>query len=110
MSNEFERIHTVINFFNKKFQEKTGKKCLTNRNKVKYLVSDMLKDISVEESKNLIQYYLETDKNPTLQKFCFEYDEIAGHKKTSDCDKVTRISLLAETKKSVVEFRERYKN
>jgi hypothetical protein len=110
MENEFEKIHEVINFFNRQFQAKNNRKCLTNRNKVRYLISNMLQDISLEKTKDLIRYYIETDKDPTLQKFCFEYDEIDEQKEASDCDKIRRISLLAETKKSVVEFRERYKN
>lgn len=110
MSNEFLTIHSIITFFNKQFEEKTGRKCLTNRNKVKYLIADILRDIDVEELKSLVKYYIETDKEPSLQKFCFEYDEIAQYKKKADDDKVQRISLLTQTRKSVLEFRERYKN
>lgn len=98
----------MISFFNAEFQKKTGNKCITNRNKVKYLLADILRDIGVEELKSLIKYYVDTDKAPTLQKFCFEYDEILLHKRATEDDKKERISLLATTKKSVVEFRKRY--
>jgi uncharacterized protein affecting Mg2+/Co2+ transport len=70
----------------------------------------MLKDFSTAEIKEIIDFYLKTDKDPSLYRLVYEYDEVVEAMEKEAADLEARKALLAETQKRVQEFRERYGN
>lgn len=102
------KAHSLISCYQTQYKNKYGSPTVVNRNKLQHLVANILKDLSVDETKQLIDFYLETDVNPNLAVFCYEYDEILERKLAEARDLAKRKSLLAETQKTVEEFRRRY--
>ena len=105
---ELTRAHTIITYYQNKYKEKYGQSTVVNRNKVQYLIVNMLKDLTIKEAKELIDFYLETDKHPSLATLCYEYDEVLVKKRLEAKDLEARLNLLSETQKTVEEFRRRY--
>lgn len=105
---ELTRAHTVISYYQTKYKEKYDKPTVVNRNKTQYLVVNMLKDLTIKEAKDLIDFYLKTDKSPSLITLCYEYDDVLEKKASEAKDLENRINLLSETQKAVEEFRRRY--
>jgi hypothetical protein len=105
---EIQTAHAIISYFQKVFKQKFDTTPVVNRNKVVNLIINILKDLSVKEVKELIDFYVKTDKNPRLIYFCYEYDEvqIAMESEHKDLDK--RKALIKQTQKNVEEFRRRY--
>lgn len=105
---DLTRAHTLISYYQKKYKERYGQSTVVNRNKVQYLIVNMLKDLSMAEAKDLVDFYIKTDKSPSLITLCYEYDDVLVKKDQEAKDLENRINLLAETKKTVEEFRRRY--
>lgn len=102
------KAHTVISYYQTKYKQKYGRSAIVNRNKLQYLIANMLKDLSLKELKQLIDFYLETDKNPQLYILCYEYDQVLERMQQEAADLDMRKILLSETQKKVEEFRRRY--
>jgi hypothetical protein len=105
---ELTKAHTIISYYQTQYKNRYGKTATVNRNKVQYLIVNILKDWSVKQVKELIDFYLETDKNPNLSLFCYEYDEVLESMHESIKDLENRKNLLSQTEKAVQEFRRRY--
>lgn len=105
---EVTKAHTIISYYKTKYKEKYDRPPIVNRNKVQYLVANVLKDLGIQQVKDLIDFYIETDRNPTLADFCYEYDDILVRMETEAKDLENRKNLLSETQKRVEEFRRRY--
>lgn len=106
--NDFVRSHQIISYYKTKYKEKRGIAAVVNRNKVQYWINNILKDMSSNDLKDLIDFYLSTDKNPSLSSFCYEYDEILRKKQSEEKDLESRKKLISRTQQSVEEFRRRY--
>lgn len=98
----------IIAHYKKVYKDKFDTDPTFNRVKIKYNIADILDDLSEDEILELISYFVATDKNPTLLRFVYEYDEIKEQKKLNANDVAARKALLRETQKTVQEFRKRF--
>lgn len=105
---ENKRAQALMNYFQKKYEEKYKQKPILNRNKIQYLLFNVLKDLSVVQVKKLIDFYVKTDRNPTLLYFCYEYDEVAHSLAEHEGDLLNRKTIMSDTQKAVIEYRKRY--
>lgn len=108
MVTRLEQAHILLTFYQKSYSEKYGHAPVFNRNKTKFLISDALRDIKPSEFKQLIVYYLETEKEPSIMALCYEYADILEAKKQNERDSSARKQLLIDTQNRVKEFRERF--
>lgn len=100
-----DMITHFVKVYNSKFKEKP----IVNRGKMKYALAEILQDWSQAEIKDLLTYYINTESSPDLSDFCRRYDEIIRDKRLEAADQEVRKQLLNETRRSVLEFREKYK-
>ncbi len=103
-----QSAHGIITYYQTQYKKKYRVSPVINRNKLQNLVVNILKDLSVQEIKKLIEFYLSTDKNPSLVYFCYEYDEILDRMRLEESDLEHRKALLKQTQMNVEEFRRRY--
>lgn len=101
-------VNALISLYEKLYTEKYGHKPSINRYKDKWGFQDMLKDLGPVESKEIIQYYFETNRpgHPLLQLFR-NYDGMSRRKEEIEKDERDRKRLRAETARRVQEFDER---
>jgi len=107
--NKLQAAHALISYYRQQFKRKFGySPGLANRNKLKYLIGDALEDLSVDEFKTIIDFYLHIEAEPSLSSLCYEYDELFERMKRDEKDKTERQALLKETERRVQEFREKF--
>lgn len=105
-----KQAHLIISYFQAKYKAKFNRTAIVNRNKLQYLVANILKDLATKEIKHLLDYYISTYKDPNLVTFCYEYDEILRDMNIQAKDLEKRKALLEQTQKNVIEFRSKYGN
>lgn len=106
--NDFKKVDTIVSYFVKAYEKKFKSKPLVNRNKVKYPLLEMLKDMSQTEAKALIDYYVRAYSVPNLTDLAYRYDEVIEEQTVELRDLNLRKQLMTETKNSVQEFRRRF--
>jgi DNA/RNA-binding domain of Phe-tRNA-synthetase-like protein len=105
-----KQAHIIISYYQSKYKIKFNRKPVVNRNKLQYLILNVLRDLSIDEIKELVDFYISTDRNPSLLRFCYEYDEVLGKMNEESKDLEKRKALLLQTQKNVMEFRRQYGN
>lgn len=90
------------------FKEKFGKSPVINRYKQRFALSDILEDMSFDDLKTLLKYYVKVDAEPSLTSFCYEYDELYMKMQRDAKDTLERNQIRKETEERVRKFRERY--
>lgn len=103
-----KRAHAIISYYQTKYMAKFGRKAIVNRNTLHWSIVNILKDLSSKEIMALIDFYIRTDKNPSLKTFCYDYDEIHERMNLEIKDLEKRKTLLKNTQKNVEDFRRRY--
>lgn len=103
-----QSAHAIITYYQGQYKKIYNLPPVVNRNKLQNLIINILKDLSVRDIKKLIDFYLKTDKHPSLTYFCYEYDEILDKMKLEEADLDHRKALLRKTERNVEEFRRRY--
>jgi hypothetical protein len=108
MADAKQQAHALVTYFQKAYQAKFNTRAIVNRNKLQNLLVNMLRDITVTEARAVIDFYIKTDRNPTLLFLCYEYDEVLQQMQAHQKDLERRQALMRETQKNVEEFRRRY--
>lgn len=107
-ADRLKQANELINYFIKLYGEKFGEKPVLNRHKQRFAVSDVLEDISYTKAQAILRYLVKVDAEPSLTKFCYEYDELEVKMQREKKDDQERLQLRKETEQRVKEFRERY--
>jgi hypothetical protein len=105
-----KQAHTIISYYQTKYKAKFNKRPVVNRNKLQYLILNVMKDLTLQQIKDLIDFYVSTDRQPSLLHFCYEYDEVLNKMNEEAKDLEKRKALLIQTQKNVMEFRRQYGN
>ena len=108
MPDAIKQAHAIIEFYKKSYKEKYGENPILNRNKLKYLIKDALADLSPNQFKELIKYYLRVELEPSLLKLCYEYDELMIKKEREKKELKLGAQLRRETRERVENFRRTY--
>jgi hypothetical protein len=108
MVDKLNQAHSLISEYQRLYQHKFGEKPIMNRNKLKYLLVDILRDLSTAQVKELMAYYIEIEAQPSLLSFCYDYAELYEMKARNERDADERKRLMRETERRTKEFRERY--
>lgn len=105
---EFKKASQLITYFQGLCKEKRGRAPVVNRNKVKYLLVEMLQDLSIQDIKDLMKRYVKTDLDPKIMTLCYEYDTMLEDFKRDDADLERRKQVMKNTEAAVREFRKGY--
>lgn len=108
--NPLDTANDLITHFISVYKRKFSKKPVVNRGKLKYGLAEVLQDWTEAQVKEFIEYYVKSNSDPDLADFYRRYDEIIKDKEIEEKDAEERKQLLNETQKSVIKFRETYKN
>jgi hypothetical protein len=108
MVDRLNQAHTLISFYQAEYQKRFGHRPILNRNKLKYLIADILRDLSMGEIQKLFSYYIRVEKDPSLISLCYEYTEILEQMRKNESDSTERANLRRDTERRVMEYRERY--
>lgn len=102
-----QQCHSAITYFEKAYIEKHGFKPVINRHTARWGFDSVLRDMSADECKSLIDYYFETGGNHALDWFFYNYEKliIARSSQVQEADERQR--LRDESKERVKEWRER---
>jgi hypothetical protein len=103
-----KQAHALISYYQTKYKAKFGRRAIVNRNILHWSILNILKDLSSKEIMTLMDFYIKTDKNPSLKTFCYDYDEIYERMNLEAKDLEKRKTLLKKTQKDVEDFRRRY--
>jgi hypothetical protein len=98
--------HAMTSYYVKQYAQRYGTKPVVNRHIARYGFDSLLRDMSKDEVKTLIDFYL-TTPNRDLNWFFNNYDKLIKDKEISDEDAARRARLRAESAKRAKEWRER---
>lgn len=107
-SSDFDKAEKVISFYVKAYKVKYKVPPMVNRNKIKYDVINMLKDITMQQAYDIIDYYISHYLKPQISDLLYKYDDLMEEMNTETRDKQLRSELLRETENNVKAFRERF--
>lgn len=107
---DFQKAEKLITHYSNEFFKKFNSKPVMNRNKYKFMVIDMLKDLNITQAKKLVEYFISHSKEkPEFSDLLYNYGDIMQEMDIETVDKKHREQLLSDTEKAVRDFRERYK-
>jgi hypothetical protein len=101
--------HILTSYYEKKFKEKYHTAAVVNRNSAKWGFDAILKGISPEETKELLDYWFSfssAQRHP-LQWFFYNYDKLIVAKAEASDDAELRAKLRHDTEERVRKWRER---
>lgn len=101
--------HTLTNYYIKAYENKYGHRPVVNRNTARWGFDNILYDLNMVETRNLIDFYMLTggSHNNNLQWFFNNYEKLVVSKKERDEDRLAREALKEETKRRTEEWRKR---
>jgi len=101
--------HKLITYYEKKFKEKYQTAAVVNRNSAKWGFDSILKGISPQEVKDLIDYWFSTDtvQRHPLQWFFYNYEKLIQARADQDEDEVRRRILRHQSEERARKWRER---
>jgi hypothetical protein len=108
MVDKFDKANQLVTYYQRKYKARYHEDALVARSKLKYPLADALTDFTVDQLKKAIDFYLATDKDPSLSSFAYDYVEIIDTMRKQFRGDQERRMLMEETKARVMKFRERY--
>lgn len=98
--------HTMTDHFVKQYAKKYGAEPVVNRHTAKWGWDSILKGMSMDEAKSLVDYYLQTSSENlhSLSWFFSNYDKLFNAKAAMDADSARRARLREESKKRAEEW------
>lgn len=106
--NDFKYVDPLFTYYIKAYESKYKKKPIVNRNKVKFLLVEMLKDVSFKDAKRLVDYYIKLYHNPDLADLCYKYDDVLKELNKEERDFQESKDLKRHTQSTVADFRRRF--
>jgi len=105
---KFDSAKHVLDYYKSEYRNRFGIAPIFNRIKIQYMLVDIMTDINVNELKELIKFFVSTDKYADILNFCYDYDQVINDKSSLQNDAENRRNLMKQTKQSVEQFRGRY--
>lgn len=105
-----QQCHALTTHYVSKYNEVVGRSVVVNRNKSRWGFEAMLMDLSMDESKALIEYYLTHYQNPNIEWFLYNYEKVVEEKQDrAEQEKIAEKRREA-TAKRLEEWRNRWKS
>lgn len=102
-----KQAHTLSSYFGQQYKEYYGYEQQFNRNKARWSWDNILMDLSVDETKALLDYYFTTvsTNGHSLDWFFYNYDKLAEAKGKSDKDSVALKAIRERSRLRTEEWR-----
>lgn len=100
--------HTLISYYKKVYKAKYGKDPVVNSHAARWGFDSVLMDVSMDDAKKLLDYYMTTAsaKSHDLNSFLYNYDKLIVAIKSKEEDDKARKKLREESKIRAKEWRE----
>lgn len=101
--------HKLITYYDKKFKERYKVAAVVNRNSARWGFDSILKGMSPQETKELIDYWFDTntkERHP-LTWFFYNYEKLMEEKARQSEDDLLRRHLREESKQRAEKWKER---
>jgi hypothetical protein len=95
--------------FVKCYKEEFDSEPVINRNKARASIQAILMDYSLQEVKDMLEYYVSHWIDPTLQWFCYNYEQVLIAQDEAEQRKAITQVRRDETKQRLEEWRNRWK-
>lgn len=107
-----QECHKLTTYYEKKYKEKYHSAAVVNRNTARWGFDSILKGISPEETKELMDYWFGVDsiQRHPLQWFFYNYEKLMESKALQAEDSEIRAKQRKETEERVRKWRERRAN
>jgi len=104
--------HILTSYYEKLYREKYQTAAVVNRNTAKWGFDSILKGISPEETKELLDYWFSNNsaQRHPLQWFFYNYEKLIETRNAQSEDDARRAALRKETEERVRKWRERRGN
>jgi hypothetical protein len=101
--------HVLISYYEKLYKERYHSAAVVNRNSAKWSFDSILKGMSPEDTKELLDYWFSVDspQRHPLTWFFYNYDKLIAARAEQDEDAALRARLRHETEERVRKWRER---
>lgn len=96
---DFAKGEQLLDYFISLFEEKFNRRPDINRFQAKYRASDVVKDLSLNKAKELVDYYFHVKKKPDFNHFVYNYNDLLKAKERRDKDREKREQLRERTRK-----------
>ena len=107
MAVKAQDCHAMTSYYIKLYKEKYGAAPTVNRTVARWDWAGILEDLSIDESKALLEFYFTTsNKGHPLTNFFYTYDKLIESMKDQEKDSKRRKKLLEESEKRSREWRE----
>lgn len=100
----------LISYYEKLYKETHHRRPQINRVADKWGFMDMLKDLTPERVKEVLDFYFLTQNAHTLQFFLYHYDTLLRSLESKESDVENRRKLREQSQIQVREWNERYGN
>lgn len=101
-----QQCHAMTTYFVNEYSEVVGRSPVVNRNKARWGFEAVLMDYSAAKTKELIDFYLTSETNPTLDGFLYNYDKVVVNIQ----DRVERDKSRESRREATQERLERWRN
>lgn len=104
--------HKLTTYYEKKFKEKYQTAAVVNRNTARWGFDSILKGISPEETKELLDYWFSfgSPQRHRIDWFFYNYDKLITSKAEQSDDEALRTHLMHDSEERVRKWRERRAN
>lgn len=104
-----KQAHILSSYFAQQFKAKYGYDHKFNRNKARWSWDNILMDMTMDEAKSLVDYYMSTvsTNGHTLEWFFYNYDKLEEAKQKVDEDMASLAEIRRRTKISTEEWRKK---
>lgn len=103
-----QQCHAMTTYFVKQYESVLGRATVVNRNKTRWGFEAILMDFTAEQTKSLIDYYLEHYASPNVEWFLFNYDKVVEAKQDQEERQKTAAKRREETARRLEEWRNRW--
>lgn len=106
------QCHTLVSYYTKKYKARYGNEPIVNRNDARWKFDAILKGISVQETKELIDYWLgiNSAQNHQLTWFFYNYDKLIEVRNAQAEDAARRDHMRHDSEERTKKWRERRAN
>jgi hypothetical protein len=102
-----QECHALITYFIEACK-KSGTTISVSRNKVRWQFEALLMDYSIQQAKNLIDYYVAHYTAPNVDWFMYNYDKVEEAKQERTKQDAMRARLREDTAKRAEEWKNRW--
>jgi hypothetical protein len=101
------QCHAMTTYFIQAYNENVGKQPVVNRNKARWGFESVLMDYTPAQAKELIDYYLDSYADPSLEWFLWNYEKVEESYKDAEKERQSVAKRRKETQERLEQWRKK---